>query len=90
MKDVQLKSMKGKLFMISSLTHYRFSLGKIHRNDKTEGAFQRGIFRIYFHNTRIELTSFEPTGTCIYGHRAILENVRQKYLGTYYSNTFNT
>lgn len=60
------------------------------RNDKTEGAFQRGIFRIYFHNTRIELTSFEPTGTCIYGHRAILENVRQKYLGTYYSNTFNT
>lgn len=38
-----------------------FSLGKIHRNDKTEGAFQRGIFRIFFHNTRIELTSFEPT-----------------------------
>lgn len=84
MKDVHLKSMKK----ISSPTHYRFSLGNIHRNEKTEGAFQRGIFRIFFHNARIELTSFEPKG--IYGHRAILENMRQKYLGTYYGNNFNT
>lgn len=52
------------------------------------GRFIGEFFGFFFHNTRIELTSFEPKG--IYGHRAILENMRQKYLGTYYGNNFNT
>lgn len=31
---MQLKSMKGKIPKVSSLTHYRFSVGKSHRNAK--------------------------------------------------------